>query len=49
MVVAGSGDTMAAIEKCSYGFNYGYGTYAQLVSTKTRRGPFWANPAIRPT
>jgi len=37
------GDT-GGDRKCSYGFNYGYGTYAQLVSTKTRRGPFWANP-----
>jgi prepilin-type N-terminal cleavage/methylation domain-containing protein len=37
------GDT-GGDRKCSYGFCYGYGTYAQLVSTKTRRGPFWANP-----
>jgi prepilin-type N-terminal cleavage/methylation domain-containing protein len=32
--------------KASYGFNYGYGTYAQLAAESSRRGPFWANPGI---
>ena len=32
--------------KSSYGLNYGYGTYAQLVADASRRGPFWANPGI---
>ncbi|BBO35832.1 DUF1559 domain-containing protein [Lacipirellula parvula] len=32
--------------KSSYGFNYGYGTYSQLVSDPLRRGPFWANPGV---
>jgi prepilin-type N-terminal cleavage/methylation domain-containing protein len=32
--------------KASYGFNYGYGAYAQLAADSVRRGPFWANPGI---
>ena len=32
--------------KSSYGFNYGYGTYAQLANNVARRGPFYANPGI---
>jgi prepilin-type N-terminal cleavage/methylation domain-containing protein len=32
--------------KSNYGFNYGYGTYGQLVANVARRGPFWANPGI---
>ena len=32
--------------KASYGFNYGYGTYAQLANSTARRGPFYANPGV---
>jgi prepilin-type N-terminal cleavage/methylation domain-containing protein len=32
--------------KANYGFNYGYGTYAQLVAQPARRGVFWANPGV---
>lgn len=32
--------------KASYGFNYGYGTYAQLANSAARRGPFYANPGV---
>ena len=32
--------------KSSYGFNYGYGAYGQLVANVARRGPFWSNPGI---
>lgn len=45
MVVAGDGED-GGDRKASYGFNYGYGTFAQLVREKIRRGPFWANPGV---
>jgi prepilin-type N-terminal cleavage/methylation domain-containing protein/prepilin-type processing-associated H-X9-DG protein len=32
--------------KSSYGFNYGYGTFGQLTSDVSRRGPFYANQGI---
>jgi len=32
--------------KSSYGFNYGYGNYAQLAANSNRRGAFYANPGI---
>jgi prepilin-type N-terminal cleavage/methylation domain-containing protein len=46
-VVAGNDN--GGDRKASYGFNYGYGTYGQLVNTPIRRGPFWANPGIPDT
>ena len=49
MVVAGSAGDDAGDRKASYGFNYGYGTYAQLAMDRTRRGPFWANPGVSKT
>jgi prepilin-type N-terminal cleavage/methylation domain-containing protein len=45
MVVAGAGED-GGDRKASYGFNYGYGTYAQLTMDKKRRGPYWANPGV---
>ena len=48
MVVAGSGEA-GGDRKASYGFNYGYGTYAQLAMDKSRRGVFWANPGVTKT
>jgi prepilin-type N-terminal cleavage/methylation domain-containing protein len=50
MTVAGSGSTdNGGDRKASYGFNYGYGTYAQLAKEKIRRGVFWANPGVNAT
>jgi hypothetical protein len=49
MVVAGSAGDDGGDRKASYGFNYGYGTYAQLAMDRTRRGPFWANPGVSKT
>ena len=48
MLVAGSGET-GGDRKASYGFNYGYGTYAQLGMDRSRRGVFWANPGVTKT
>src|SRR5262249_45339165 len=48
MIVAGDGE-MGGDRKSSYGFNYGYGTFAQLTKEKIRRGPFWANPGVTAT
>jgi prepilin-type N-terminal cleavage/methylation domain-containing protein len=41
-----AGNDNGGDRKASYGFNYGYGTYAQLVADTSRRGPFWVNPGI---
>jgi len=41
-----AGNDKGGDRKASYGFNYGYGTYAQLVDGLNRRGPYWANPGI---
>jgi prepilin-type N-terminal cleavage/methylation domain-containing protein len=41
-----AGNDKGGDRKASYGFNYGYGTYAQLVNGLNRRGPYWANPGI---
>jgi len=41
-----AGGDNAGDRKASYGFNYGYGTYSQLVANTARRGPFWANPGL---
>jgi hypothetical protein len=41
-----AGNDNAGDRKASYGFNYGYGTYAQLAADPARRGPYWANPGI---
>lgn len=41
-----AGNDNAGDRKASYGFNYGYGRYDQLVSQPVRRGAFWANPGI---
>ncbi|MEO7403446.1 MAG: DUF1559 domain-containing protein [Burkholderiales bacterium] len=51
MIVAGSGNGTdnGGDRKASYGFNYGYGTYAQLAKDRIRRGPFWANPGVSKT
>jgi prepilin-type N-terminal cleavage/methylation domain-containing protein len=49
MVLAGSAGDDAGDRKASYGFNYGYGTYAQLAKDRTRRGVFWANPGVSKT
>lgn len=58
MIVAGDGEATGnnPDRKASYGLNYGYGTFAQLVSdgtgaqglakAKLRRGVFWANPGV---
>jgi prepilin-type N-terminal cleavage/methylation domain-containing protein/prepilin-type processing-associated H-X9-DG protein len=55
MLKCGSDDTYLMDEaskdnggdrKSNYGFNYGYGTYSQLASNPSRRGPFWANPGL---
>jgi hypothetical protein len=48
MVVAGAGED-GGDRKASYGFCYGYGTFAQLTKEKIRRGPFWANPGVTAT
>ena len=45
-VHAVGGNDKGGDRKTSYGFNYGYGTYGQLVDDVSRRGPFWANPGI---
>jgi prepilin-type N-terminal cleavage/methylation domain-containing protein len=41
-----AGNDHAGDRKSSYGFNYGYGTNAQLADNAARRGPFWANPGV---
>jgi type II secretory pathway pseudopilin PulG len=39
-----AGSDKGGDRKASYGFNWGYGTNAQLATQKWRRGVFWANP-----